>query len=55
VRRGVAATLLAAALAVPAGADKGVALEFIEDDFGRAQAEAKRRHRPIFVDAWAPW
>lgn len=31
------------------------ALPFIEDNFARARAEAKRRHQPIFVDAWAPW
>ncbi len=26
-----------------------------EDDFEAARAEAKRRHVPLFVDAWAPW
>jgi hypothetical protein len=25
-----------------------------EDDFEAARAEAKRRHVPLFVDAWAP-
>ncbi len=30
-------------------------LPFIEDDYGRAVAEAKQRKLPIFVDAWAPW
>ena len=30
-------------------------MTFVEDDFARAIAEAKRRHVPIFVDAWAPW
>jgi hypothetical protein len=28
---------------------------FIEDDYPRALAEARRRHLPIFVDTWAPW
>jgi len=31
------------------------ALPFIEDDYGRALAEAKARQVPLFVDAWAPW
>jgi len=30
-------------------------LQFIADDFPRAQDEAKRRSVPIFVEAWAPW
>ena len=30
-------------------------LPFIEDDYPRALADAKARHVPIFVDAWAPW
>jgi hypothetical protein len=30
-------------------------LQFIADDFPRAQGEAKRRSVPIFVEAWAPW
>ncbi|HEU4404775.1 MAG TPA: thioredoxin family protein [Polyangiaceae bacterium] len=36
-----------------AGAKRGVS--FIENDFPRALAEAKRRGVPLFVDAWAPW
>jgi len=31
------------------------ALRFIENDAPAALAEAKRRHVPIFVEAWAPW
>ncbi|ADO68776.1 thioredoxin family protein [Stigmatella aurantiaca] len=31
------------------------ALPFIEDDYGRALAEAKARGLPLFVDTWAPW
>ena len=30
-------------------------LPFIEDDYGRALAEARARDVPIFVEAWAPW
>lgn len=30
-------------------------IRFIEDDFPRALAEAKRSHKPIFVDDWVPW
>jgi hypothetical protein len=37
---------------VPAAAS---ALQFIADDFPRARDDAKRRHVPIFVEAWAPW
>src|SRR5262245_21251461 len=30
-------------------------LPFIHDDFPAALEQAKRRGKPIFVDAWAPW
>jgi len=30
-------------------------LPFHHDDFAGALAEAKRTHRPLFVDAWATW
>ncbi len=30
-------------------------LPFVEDDYARALATAKASHRPLFVDAWAPW
>ena len=33
----------------------GEVLPFIEDDYARALAEAKRTGRPLFVDAWASW
>jgi len=44
----------------PAGDSKAdshpsTGLSFIEDDYPRALADAKARHVPIFVDAWAPW
>ena len=28
---------------------------FIEDDFPAALAQARDQHKPLFVDAWAPW
>lgn len=31
------------------------ALPFIDDDYGHALAMAKEQHRPLFVEAWAPW
>jgi hypothetical protein len=48
------ALLIATVLAVvtPAYAE---ALPFIEDDWPRALAEAKKSGKPIFVDSWAPW
>ncbi len=48
------ATLLgaSAAFAAPAATSN---LPWIEDDYGRAVAEAKARHVPIFLEAWAPW
>ena len=30
-------------------------LPFIDDDYARALAQAKKEHKPIFVEAWAPW
>ena len=37
------------------GAAAALALPFIEDDYGRALAEAKAKAVPLFVEAWAPW
>jgi hypothetical protein len=31
------------------------AVPFIENDYPKALAQARARHVPIFVDAWAPW
>ncbi len=31
------------------------ALTFIEDDFGKALAQAKEKGVPLFVDTWAQW
>jgi hypothetical protein len=46
--------------AKPAGAGKASAqpamvMPWIEDDYGKAIAEAKARKVPIFVESWAPW
>ena len=30
-------------------------LEFIEDDYAAALAEARTRDVPIFIESWAPW
>lgn len=30
-------------------------LPFIEDDYPKALAEARAKHRPLFVDVWATW
>ncbi|MCA1582610.1 MAG: hypothetical protein LC796_14705 [Acidobacteria bacterium] len=49
----VSGTLLA--VPAPSGAREAAGLPFIEDDYGRALAEAKSRDVPIFVEAWAPW
>jgi hypothetical protein len=39
--------------AVPAIAKE--VLPFIDNAYSKALAEAKRKHVPMFVDAWAPW
>lgn len=40
----------------PAGkAATDAPLSFIENDYARALADARARHVPLFVDAWAPW
>lgn len=46
------AASLGAGWAPPAAA---ATLPFIENDWPRALAEARRRDVPVFVDAWAPW
>jgi hypothetical protein len=30
-------------------------LPFIDDDYAKALTQARTKHVPIFVDAWAPW
>ena len=39
--------------AVPALAKEVV--PFIDNDYAKALAQAKKKNVPIFVDAWAPW
>ncbi len=39
----------------PTNAQATSDIAFIEDDYPRALAEAKKLNRPLFVDAWAPW
>lgn len=34
---------------------KTFALPFIDDDYPRALAEARKANKPLFVDVWAPW
>ena len=41
-------------LAVVPAAAKEV-LPFIDNDYAKALAQAKKKNIPIFVDAWAPW
>jgi len=43
------------AMAVMAAGTTHARLSFIEDDYPRALAEARRLNRPLFVEAWAPW
>jgi len=44
----------APALAVTAP-QSDAAVVFVEDDYARALADARTRHLPLFVDAWATW
>lgn len=30
-------------------------LPWVQDDYGRAVAQARAKNIPIFVEAWAPW
>ena len=50
----VSVVLASACATVPRVHDGG-GLPFIEDDYPAALAMAKAQHRPLFVDAWAPW
>ena len=45
--------LLSALASTPSASPRRLPL--IEDDYGRARAEANARHVPLFVDVWAPW
>jgi len=45
--------LLLLLTAVPAVAKE--VLPFIDNDYAKALAQAKKKNVPMFVDAWAPW
>jgi len=45
--------LLLLLTAVPAVATE--VLPFIDNNYSKALAKAKRKNLPVFVDAWAPW
>ncbi len=30
-------------------------LPFVENDYPAALAQARARHVPLFIEAWAPW
>ena|GEM_PF-503301 len=47
--------LLLSALALAPLARAKEVLPFIENDYAKALTQAKSSHRPIFVEAWAPW
>lgn len=47
--------LATAALLLALAPAHKTALPFIEDDYGKAIAEAKERNLPLFIEAWAPW
>ena len=51
--------LALAAFASPARSGAAAApprvFRFIQDDYGRALAEARARKVPLFIEAWAPW
>jgi inner membrane protein len=53
----IAPLALAGVLAVvsPAPAASRSVFPWIEDDYGKAIAQARARNVPIFVEAWAPW
>jgi len=47
--------LLLVALLIAAPAVAKEVLPFIDNDYSKALAQAKKRNVPLFVDAWAPW
>jgi hypothetical protein len=47
--------LILVLLAMPFVGYAKEALPFIDNDYSKALAEAKRKNVPIFADAWAPW
>lgn len=55
MRRAIKLFIVFMLLLASAAATAERALPFIDDDYARALADAKKRHVPLFVDAWAPW
>ncbi|HKQ69953.1 MAG TPA: thioredoxin family protein, partial [Polyangiaceae bacterium] len=49
------ALALACAACHKSAAPPKATIAFVEDDYEGALARAKSEHRPLFVDAWAPW
>jgi len=47
--------LATAALLLALAPAHQTALPCIEDDYGKALAEAKAKKLPLFIEAWAPW
>ena len=47
--------LATAALLLALAPTHKAALPFIDDDYGKALAEAKAKKLPLFIEAWAPW
>jgi hypothetical protein len=47
--------LATAALVLALAPAHKTVLPFIEDDYGKALAEAKAKKLPLFIEAWAPW
>ena len=47
--------LLMSVLLALAAVSASAKLPFVEDDYTKAVAQAKKLNVPIFVEAWAPW
>jgi hypothetical protein len=49
------ALIVTAFLALAPLAQAKEVLPFIDNDYAKAVSQAKTKHVPIFVEAWAPW
>ena len=47
--------LATAALLLTLAPTPGTTVPFIDDDYGKALAEARAKNIPLFIEAWAPW
>ena len=52
---GIGPLVASAVLALSLSSTARASLPFVEDDYGRAVAQARTRGVPLFVEAWAPW